>query len=531
MQILGSRRGVVLTLGVGVVAATAAGAFAVNQVFGQPAVDAPSPAPGSATNQTQPVISFDPGSGDVTDLRVMLDGTDVTADATRGPDDQIMLVPEKPLGEGEHQVSVQLTSNNLIEDAASRAWGFSVDTKPPPIDVTAPKQNAWVSNALVKFTGKTEPDAQVLIGWEGGKKRVRAGARGKWTARPELPEGPVQLEITATDRAGNSTSASRRVLVDSKPPELGLNSPGAKSKLTDTDILEVSGAVPNEAPEHLTYGVTVNGKKWTEVAGIEASADAADLELYGFDPEPTLNVDGRRFTLTTDPLPQGTNTVVVWTRDRAGNMGKVKREVFVDTSSEFGDNDMVLGAVGSDVTQLQERLKQAGTYTGKTSEKFDKKTEGAVRSYQKRQRLPINGVIDKTTRTALVGKIIVDLGDRNLTLIRDNKQVKTYPVAIGQAAHPSPTGSYTITTKQVDPTWNPPDSPWAEGLGPIAPGPGNPLGTRWIGTSAPAIGIHGTYDSGSIGSAASHGCIRMRIPDVEELYESVALGMEVSFQN
>jgi lipoprotein-anchoring transpeptidase ErfK/SrfK len=531
LQILGSRRGVYITVGVGVIAATAAGTFAVSQVFGRPAVDAPSPAPGSATNQPQPVVSFDPGSGDVTDLRVMLDGEDVTAEAMRGPDDQIMLVPKAPLGEGDHQVSVQLASNNLLEDTADRTWGFSVDTKPPPITIASPKQNAWVSNAAVKFTGTTEPGAQVLIGWEGGKKRVRSGAKGQWTAQPDLPEGLVQLAITATDRAGNSTSTSRRVQIDSEPPELGLTAPGAKSKLTDTDILEISGAVPNESPEHLTYGVTVNGKKWTEVAGIEASAEAADLELYGFDPEPTLNLDGRRFTLTTDPLPQGTNTVVVWTRDRAGNMGKVKREVFVDTSSEFGDNDMVRGALGSDVTQLQERLKEAGTYNGKTSEKFDKKTEGAVRSYQKRQRLPVNGVIDKATRTALVGKIIVDLGDRQLTLIRDNRPVKTYPVAIGTSAHPSPVGSFTITTKQVDPTWNPPDSPWAEGLGPIAPGAGNPLGTRWIGTSASAIGIHGTYDDGSIGSAASHGCIRMHIPDVEELYESVAIGMDVSFQN
>ena len=66
-----------------------------------------------------------------------------------------------------------------------------------------------------------------------------------------------------------------------------------------------------------------------------------------------------------------------------------------------------------------------------------------------------------------------------------------------------------------------------QGLGPIPPGNGNPLGTRWIGTSAPAIGIHGTYADYSIGSAASHGCLRMLIPEVEELYEDVAVGMPV----
>jgi lipoprotein-anchoring transpeptidase ErfK/SrfK len=130
-----------------------------------------------------------------------------------------------------------------------------------------------------------------------------------------------------------------------------------------------------------------------------------------------------------------------------------------------------------------------------------------------------------------VGKIEVNLGARTLTVYKDGRKVKTYRVAIGQAEYPTPTGTYRIITKQKNPTWNPPDSPWAEGLGAIPPGPGNPLGTRWIGTSAPAIGIHGTYADYSIGSAASHGCLRMHIPDVEELYEKVNVGMPVVISN
>ena len=81
--------------------------------------------------------------------------------------------------------------------------------------------------------------------------------------------------------------------------------------------------------------------------------------------------------------------------------------------------------------------------------------------------------------------------------------------------------------KQKNPTWFPPDSPWAAGLGPVPPGVSNPLGTRWIGTSAPAIGMHGTPQSGSIGSRASHGCIRMYIHDAERLYELVDIGTPV----
>ena len=96
------------------------------------------------------------------------------------------------------------------------------------------------------------------------------------------------------------------------------------------------------------------------------------------------------------------------------------------------------------------------------------------------------------------------------------------------ARYPTPTGSYRIVNKQSNPTWTPPpDSDWAKGLGPIPPGPGNPLGTRWMGTSAPYVGFHGTPASGTIGTRASHGCIRMRIPDAEALYEEVVVGMPV----
>jgi lipoprotein-anchoring transpeptidase ErfK/SrfK len=103
----------------------------------------------------------------------------------------------------------------------------------------------------------------------------------------------------------------------------------------------------------------------------------------------------------------------------------------------------------------------------------------------------------------------------------------TFGVAIGMPGHETPTGSFHVVDKRKNPTWLPPDSPWAKGLGPIPPGPGNPLGTRWIGTSAPGVGIHGTPADWSIGSAASHGCLRMHIPEVETLYEDVVVGMPV----
>ena len=105
--------------------------------------------------------------------------------------------------------------------------------------------------------------------------------------------------------------------------------------------------------------------------------------------------------------------------------------------------------------------------------------------------------------------------------------VRKFRVATGQPSYPTPLGSFTIVTKQRDPWWYPPDSDWAAGAQPVPPGPGNPLGTRWMGLSEPLIGIHGTPDAASIGYSASHGCIRMKIPEAEWLFRRVEVGTPV----
>ena len=80
---------------------------------------------------------------------------------------------------------------------------------------------------------------------------------------------------------------------------------------------------------------------------------------------------------------------------------------------------------------------------------------------------------------------------------------------------------------QRHPWWYPPASDWAKGEKPVPPGPGNPLGTRWMGLSAAGVGIHGTPDAASIGYSASHGCIRMRISEAEWLFAHVRVGTPV----
>ncbi|HTI35068.1 MAG TPA: L,D-transpeptidase family protein [Miltoncostaea sp.] len=129
-------------------------------------------------------------------------------------------------------------------------------------------------------------------------------------------------------------------------------------------------------------------------------------------------------------------------------------------------------------------------------------------------------------RTSVGAIVVIDRGAFRLTWYKGKRKL-SFPVAVGQPAYPTPTGNFSVIQKQVNPTWFPPSSPWAAGLGPIPPGVNNPLGTRWIGTSAPGIGMHGTPISSSIGTRASHGCIRMYISDVEKLYPLVDIGTPV----
>jgi lipoprotein-anchoring transpeptidase ErfK/SrfK len=123
--------------------------------------------------------------------------------------------------------------------------------------------------------------------------------------------------------------------------------------------------------------------------------------------------------------------------------------------------------------------------------------------------------------------IVIRRGANELRYYVRTRLVRKFGVATGQAVYPTPTGTFEIVDKQLNPWWLPPDSDWAKGLKPVPPGPGNPLGTRWMGLSAPGVGIHGTPDDASIGYSASHGCIRMHIPNAEWLFHHVKLGTPV----
>jgi lipoprotein-anchoring transpeptidase ErfK/SrfK len=144
-----------------------------------------------------------------------------------------------------------------------------------------------------------------------------------------------------------------------------------------------------------------------------------------------------------------------------------------------------------------------------------KRVEPAVGFKQLRSNYPSIITVDKSTFT--------------LRLFKNLHYDRSYSVAVGQPAYPTPEGLFAIQSKQVNPTWTAPNSPWAgeaAGQSYSSSDPNNPLKARWMGVNG-SVGIHGTGQDYSIGTAASHGCIRMHVSDVIALYDRVSVGTPV----
>jgi len=122
---------------------------------------------------------------------------------------------------------------------------------------------------------------------------------------------------------------------------------------------------------------------------------------------------------------------------------------------------------------------------------------------------------------APVRRIVVSIPDRKLALLEDGHVVKLYSVAVGAPESPSPSGEFQIVRRLENPTYFRPGVV-------IGPGASNPLGTRWMGLSVKGFGIHGTNRPGSVGRNASHGCVRLRNRDMEDLFARARVGDHVS---
>lgn len=300
----------------------------------------------------------------------------------------------------------------------------------------------------------------------------------------------------------------------------------AGAKVAGVDVAGLTRAearerVQAEVAQPLSEPVTVTheDRSFTLEAGSMISVDVAGMVEAAFEPKATSTLPDR----VTDRVlgrSSGADVPVALTLDDAQIAAWLDEVVAsVDTTPsdatmtvEAGKLVVVASRIGQTVDRAETtaRLEQALTEGVKTVE------------------LAVTYVEPTVIEAELGTAILVDISERHLYLYDKGALVKDYGVAVGTASHPTPTGNFRIVLKRYMPTWSNPGSAWAAGMpATIGPGASNPLGTRALNLDAPGIRIHGTTKDGSIGSAASHGCMRMHRADIEDLYERVEVGTPV----
>jgi lipoprotein-anchoring transpeptidase ErfK/SrfK len=308
----------------------------------------------------------------------------------------------------------------------------------------------------------------------------------------------------------------------------------------------------------ISDGIRIGG---VNVGGMteDQARKRVDAQLVApLDKPVTVTHDGTRYVLNPDKLQiradingmvdaalrasrSGGFPTRVW---RYTTGGEVDREISPHISYSSEAVDHFVQTVASEVNEPAQDATVSPTATSLNAvpghdgiqvltDRLRTELRGAINSPRDRTvNLPVQTVKPDVTTDEVAQEypvyLTLDRAAYQLRLWKDLKLVKTYTVAVGQQGLETPAGTYTIDDKQVDPYWHVPDSAWAGDLAGevIPPGPDNPLQARWMGFYNGA-GIHGTSDLGSLGTAASHGCVRMSVPDVIELYDQVPLGTPI----
>jgi lipoprotein-anchoring transpeptidase ErfK/SrfK len=328
-------------------------------------------------------------------------------------------------------------------------------------------------------------------------------------------------------------------------------------------LLAGAGAVyayDHSHSEEIGAGVTVGG---VDISGLSPERARAKLRSAVLEPlsrPVVVRARGKRYTLTPEragvavDVDGSVNAALERSRD-----GSILSRAWRDLRGESVDAEIELDisyskrAIRRLVKRVREDVDEAPVNASVDLESGDVTPEGSkdgrrlLAAKLKRQvrkrlldvgdaktvRAEVKVVKPEVTTAELAEKypaiVIVDRARFQLTLYEELKPVKTYGIAVGQVGLETPAGLYHIQNKAIDPAWSVPNSAWAGDLaGTVVPGgvPENPLKARWLGIYAGA-GIHGTDADASIGTAASHGCIRMRIPDVIELYDQVPVNSPV----
>ena len=308
------------------------------------------------------------------------------------------------------------------------------------------------------------------------------------------------------------------------------------------------------AADRILPGIVVAGidvGEMTRSEAVRVVTERADLRLTA-----SLEVEAAGATWTVTPAALGMTADVEAAVDRAFAVANdmslfsrlyhrladepVEASFMVEFRSDEGAVEAFVQQAFDEVARpavnARFELVDGEIVTARSSEGQELKAKAATKQILRamgRQReqvdLPVVPILPEVTTASLGNTIVVDVSENTLQFYDGLKLVKEYGVATGTPGYPTPVGTFEIIDKRENPTWTNPDPDgWGKDLPAfIGPGPGNPLGTRAMYLNAPGIRIHGTWSSSSIGTAASHGCIRMHIQDSEELYPLVPIGTKV----
>lgn len=461
------------------------------------------------------------------------------------------------LADGEHIFAIK--SGQYDE-----RWLVVVDTVPPKVSISHPVAGYKSNKNKITLQGTADQPGAVVTA-SIGEHSVTAQANEKGFFCLTLPtkRGLCTINWNVHDEAGNSVSGQRQFICDFEPPHVEpvieqapVTASNGKSyeridvgpkdpytifiskdltfdiKATDADSgvaqldIYVDGVLRQSVDntEFTVLKVEADGQMSQEVISAkskESNSDLAEVTKTA-STQKTLNY---RYKLPT--LYEGTHLVEVIVYDNFGLSTKRGITFGVNTTEKYGQAPLGLGAIGDDVAELQRRLALRGyLQEGYVKGKFDKKTKEAVMHLQAEANLGQDGIAGVLVTSALSTRLYVNLSQYSLVLVDEANNTRYYQVAIGVDEHPTPLGAYFISDMAKDPTWLPPNSEWAKDAKQIPPGPNNPLGTRWIGFGD-SVGFHGTPYPDTVGTKASHGCMRMTIPDIEDLYERVNVGTQV----
>ncbi len=320
-------------------------------------------------------------------------------------------------------------------------------------------------------------------------------------------------------------------------------------------------AYDHSKSDQIADGVTIGG---VDVGGMSADQARKAVNQKLIDPidEPiTVKFQGVRYQLNPEKLAVAANVKGMVDRALSASQdgslptriyrdvtgGEVDKSIDPNFTYDTGAIDDFIAKVGVQVNQKPVDASVAPTPTsvgptpGKDGVTLDagklrQQIAAAVQDPARRlisASSDVDAVKPDVTISDLASKyptyLTVNKATEQLKLWKNLKLVKTYSVAVGSPEYPTPDGLFDIQNKTVDPSWSVPDSSWAGDLaGKVIPGgsPDNPLKARWMGI-VDGAGIHGTDEDSSIGSAASHGCVRMHVSDVIDLYPRVPVGTPI----